>query len=162
MIPTEHTELRPAIQRVRTLPCYRSFYTTVALATVGQATGVGQEKSPLHLRRCNGLGQLLCTARGVLDDVEQCNMATGTRKREEGQLAQKSLRGAMDRRRRQPARLDPLPPCRRFSSVKMHSNRVKPTLYDMCCKLLWPTYSDAIACRGRPNVACRDRRFTGR
>jgi len=44
MIPTEHTELHPAAQHAPALPCHRSFYTTGALATVGQATGVGQAR----------------------------------------------------------------------------------------------------------------------
>ena len=90
---------------------------------VGQATGVGQEESPLRSSKRNGP----CVAsvppegkhgsQGVLADVGECSMAAVMRKREWGQLAQKSLRGVMRRRRRRPALSNPLPPCVWFYTV---------------------------------------------
>jgi hypothetical protein len=50
------------------------------MSRLGQATDVGQEKSPLRLRQRNGLGQPLRTAGDVLADVGECSMATGVRK----------------------------------------------------------------------------------
>jgi hypothetical protein len=47
----------------------------------------------------------------VLQDVGECSMATGVRKKKGGQLAQKNLRGAMRRSLRRTTRSNPLPPC---------------------------------------------------
>ena len=63
----------------------------------------------------------------------------------EGQLAKKSLRGLMRRRRRRISRSNPLPP---LSLVLQSKN---PIPYDVHCASLWVRRCGATACKGRPN-----------
>ena len=98
---------------------------------LGQATGVGQEESPLRSSKRNGP----CVAsvppegkhgsQGVLVDVGECSMATVMRKREGGQLAKKNLRGLMRRRRRRNNRSNPLLPSVWFYTVNSPPYSVK-------------------------------------
>jgi hypothetical protein len=109
---------------------------------VGQATSVGQEESPLRSSKRNGP----CVAsvppegehksQGVLADVGECSMATDARKREGGQLAKKSLRGLMRRRRRRISRSNPLPPLSpvslcRFAGL-LCKNPLQMTTFVLC------------------------------
>jgi len=138
--------------------------THAATSTVGQATDVGQEESPLRAsNHATGLVWLVCApvkerhgSRGVLADVGECSMATGGVNCEGGQLAKKSLRGLTRRRRRRISRPNPRPPL----SPVLQSKIVTP--YDVHCASLWPTHSTTAACKGGPNVTCRKRRFGAR
>ena len=86
----------------------------------------GKEKARyVASNHATGLVWLVCAhvkerhgSQDVLPDVGECSMATGGVNCEGGQLAKKSLRGAMRRRRRRNNRSNPLRPYRRFYRVE--------------------------------------------
>lgn len=154
-----HTHGRPSYERrasaKRNLPWCASWRGVggVVAAQYSAKHKAGQRESPLRAsNHATGLVWLVCApvkerhaSQNVLPDVGECSMATGTRKREGGQLAKKSLRGAMRRRRRRISRSNPRPP---LSPVLLCRFAIP---YDVHSIRLLATCSTATACKGRLN-----------